>query len=247
MKKTFFLLAAAFCLSVMSVSPVAFAAEKGPQIANEPMWDTAPPPANYDPALKKVLDTKAPKDKRASALANPIIVIDPGHGGSDPGAIGNNLQEKNITLDIALKSRAYLLANYPVTVYMTRSSDTTVSLENRVALANNVGADFFVSMHINSYTDPAASGLETYHYYGSVNGTRLATDIYNKLKNSYSVLRGVKEAGFYVLKYTNMPASLGETGFITNPTDAANLANSNFRQTLATQYAQGMHVYWWGF
>lgn len=251
MKKMQWFVAAIMCTSLLS-APQVFAKkgkEKEPEIANEAMWDSEPAPDNYDPNLKEEAAQKARGQgaESASDVANPIIVVDPGHGGSDPGAEGNGLQEKNITLDIASRSKNYIVANYPATVYMTRTSDTYVSLQDRTSYANSKGADFFVSMHINAADATSANGLETYYYYGSVNGNSLATDTYNKLKASYSIYRGVKEAGFYVLKYTNMPASLGETGFISNSTDAGNLATSSFRQNLATQYSQGMHYYWWGF
>ncbi|MBM7703882.1 N-acetylmuramoyl-L-alanine amidase family protein [Metabacillus iocasae] len=250
MKKSKMFVASMFCVSLLcgATTTMAEKKESGPVIADEPMWNVAPPPTNYNPILKEQLDKENAQDKNTFRVAaNPIIVLDPGHGGTDPGAVGNGIKEKDIVLDIAKRSRDYLIANYPATVYMTRSTDTTVSLESRTAYANSVGANFFVSMHINSYSTSTPNGLETYHYYGSTNGSRLATSTYNKLKSSYSTLRGVKEAGFYVLKYTNMPATLGETGFISNATDAANLATTTFRQNLATQYAQGMHEYWWGF
>lgn len=251
MKKTRKLFIALLCTSLLAVgSPVLAKGKDGPTIAPEANWDAEPAPENYDPELKEKLDKEAlgKADTEAEAeVANPIIVLDPGHGGSDPGAVGNGLRECDLTLDIANRAKNYMNANYPASVYMTRTSDSYVSLSDRTTYANNLGANFFVSMHINSYTSSTANGLETYYYTGSTNGQNLATSIYNKLKASYSTLRGVKEATFYVLKYTNMPASLGETGFISNPTDAANLGSSTFRQNLATQYANGMHVYWWGF
>ena len=174
-------------------------------------------------------------------------MLDPGHGGSDPGAVGYGLQEKDITLDIALRTRAYIWANYPMWVYMTRESDVYKSLSERTSFANSQYADLFVSMHINSYSTTAAIGLETYGYPGAADSISLATHAYEKLKPSFSVWRGVKTADYYVLKYTNMTAMLGETGFISNPTDAGNLAKDTFRQQLAVQYAQGMHTYWWGY
>ncbi|MCX7571100.1 N-acetylmuramoyl-L-alanine amidase [Tumebacillus sp. DT12] len=213
-------------------------------IAPEAMATEAPAPANYDANLK-ALNEKT--NSIGIEVANPIIVIDPGHGGTDSGAVGNGLYEKNLTLDIANRTTAYIRANYPATVYQTRTSDVTMSLDARTSFANSKGANFFVSQHINSYSTSTPNGLETYYYPGSTSGSSLATNIYNKLKASYTTLRGVKTAEFYVLKYTNMPASLGETGFISNPTDASKLGTTTFRQQLATQYAQGMHVYWWGY
>lgn len=214
------------------------------EIAPEALATEAQAPANYD-ANQKSLNEKF--NSIGIEVANPIIVIDPGHGGSDSGAAGNGLYEKNLTLDISNRTTAYIRANYPATVYQTRTTDVYVALDARTSFANSKGANFFVSQHINSYSTTSPSGLETYYYPGSTSGLNLATSIYNKLKSSYSVLRGVKSADFYVLHYTNMIASLGETGFISNPTDAANLNNATFRQNLATQYAQGMHVYWWGY
>jgi len=213
-------------------------------IAPEAMATEAPAPANYDANLK-ALNEKT--NSIGVEVATPIIVIDPGHGGTDSGAVGNGLYEKNLTLDIANRTTSYIRTYYPATVYQTRTSDVTMSLDARTTFANSKGANFFVSQHINSYSTTTPNGLETYHYPGSTSGYNLALNIYNKLKASYTTLRGVKSAEFYVLKYTNMPAALGETGFISNPTDASKLGSSTFRQQLATQYAQGMHVYWWGY
>ena len=247
MKMTRTLVAALVCTTMMAAP--AFAAKNttdATAIAPEAMATDAPAPANYDPTAKELADTEVIGGE-IGIEANPIIVLDPGHGGSDPGAVGNGLQEKNLTLDIANRARSYMAANYPATIYQTRTSDVYVSLDGRAAFANSRGANFFVSMHINSYSTSTPNGLETYHYPGSTNGSRLATDIYNKLKPSFTGLRGVKSAEFYVLKYTNMPAALGETGFISNPTDASKLGSATFRQQLAQQYAAGMHLYWWGY
>ncbi|CAJ1003583.1 MULTISPECIES: N-acetylmuramoyl-L-alanine amidase [Bacillales] len=238
------MLAVTLIVSSLAAAAPAFAER---EIANEPAWDSEPAPRNFDPKKREEADKRVFDKESIRMAANPIIVIDPGHGGDDPGATGNGLKEKDLTLDIALRTRNYIVANYPATVYMTRSSDTTVSLSSRTSFANARNADFFVSMHINSATNTSANGIETYAYPGSVNGKRLATETYNQLKSSFSSHRGVKEYAYYVLTYTNMPATLGETGFISNASDASKLAQSSFRQTLATQYANGMHRYWWGF
>jgi N-acetylmuramoyl-L-alanine amidase len=219
-------------------------ATSGATVANEPMASSAPAPAGFDPAQKK---SAVHSTESIGIEANPVIVLDPGHGGSDPGGVGNGLQEKDLTLDIANRTKSYMNANYPASVYMTRTSDVYVSLDGRTTYANNLGASFFTSMHINSFSDASPNGLETYYYPGAADGQSLATNIYNKLKGSYSTLRGIKSADFYVLHYTYMAAALGETGFISNATDAANLKSATFKQNLAVQYAQGMHVYWWGY
>lgn len=243
MKMAKTLVAALVCTTILS-TPALAAKDNGQAlnaIAPEGLSTSEPAPANFDPSLKKANEAIIMPE------ANPIIVLDPGHGGSDPGAVGNGIRESDVVLDIATRSKNYIVANYPATVYMTRTADTTLTLGDRTTYANSKGANFFVSFHINSYTTSSPNGLETYYYPGSTNGQKLATDLYNKLKAHYSTLRGVKSADFYVLRNTNMPASLGETGFISNATDATNLKSSTFKQNLAVAYSQGMHVYWWGF
>lgn len=247
MKMTRTLVAALVCTTMMAAPAIAAKSTSTAPIASEAMATDAPAPANFDPAAKAAADSNVFGAESIGIEANPIIVLDPGHGGTDPGGVGNGLQEKNLTLDIANRAKSYMVTNYPASVYQTRTTDATVSLDSRTTYANNLGANFFVSVHINAFSDSTANGLETWYYPGSTNGLNLATDIYNKLKASYSTLRGVKSADYYVLHYTNMPAALGETGFISNPTDASKLNTTTFRQTLAQQYAQGMHVYWWGY
>lgn len=214
------------------------------EIAPEAMGDAAPAPANYDPTLKAQNDASG---NISVDVANPIVVLDPGHGGTDPGAVGNGLREADLTLDIANRTYSYMTTNYPATVYRTRTADTTVSLDARTSYANSKGANFFTSMHINSYSSSTANGVETYSYPGSTSGASLASKVHAKYAGYFSSNRGLKTAEFYVLKYTNMPAILGETGFISNPTDAGKLATTTFRQNLAVAYSQGMHVYWWGY
>jgi N-acetylmuramoyl-L-alanine amidase len=245
--KKFRALALALTATAVLATP-AIAAKGTTSIAPQALSTDAPAPADFDPAQKAAVSASNQEKMNAIGIeANPIIVLDPGHGGTDPGAVGNGLQEKVMNLDIATRSKNYMAANYPATIYMTRTTDTTVSLSSRTTYANNVGASFFVSFHCNSYSTSTPNGLETYYYPGASDGQSLATNIYNKLAPSFSTLRGVKSADFYVLHYTYMAAALGETGFISNPTDASKLASSTFRQTLAQQYAAGMHVYWWGY
>lgn len=243
--------ALALALTATAVLATPALAAKGPvmtTIAPEALSTDAAAPAGFDPAQKTA--SSAANQLKMNSIgieSNPIIVLDPGHGGTDPGAVGNGLQEKDLNLDIATRSKNYMVTNYPASIYMTRTTDATVSLDSRTTYANNLGASFFVSFHCNSYSTSTPNGLETYYYPGAADGQALATDIYNKLAASYSTLRGVKSADYYVLHYTYMAAALGETGFVSNPTDAANLSSSTFRQQLAQQYAAGMHVYWWGY
>lgn len=185
----------------------------------------------------------APRSAGAETVGKKIC-IDPGHGGSDPGAVGNGLNEKDVNLDVALRLRD-LLVQDGAEVVMTRTSDVYVSLEKRVAIANNHACDIFISIHTNSASDSSANGTETYRYYGSASGYNLAFPIQGELVSHLGTKdRGVKEAGFYVLKYTKMPAVLIELAFISNPSDAQKLADPAVRQEAARAILHGVQRYY---
>ena len=144
------------------------------------------------------------------------ICLDPGHGGSDPGATGSYYTEKAANLDVGLKAQEFILQIPNVTsVGMTRSTDVDVSLEARVNYANSNAFDRFISIHQNAY-DGTAQGTETYCYtYGSSNSFNLRDSTHRELVAAYGYTdRGAKTANYYVLVYTNMPAILGEASFI---------------------------------
>ncbi len=172
-----------------------------------------------------------------------IVVIDPGHGGRDSGAVGiNGLREKDVVLDIG-KQVSTLLEQNGIKVIMTRSSDREVELEPRVQLAERVNANLFVSIHANAInmTRPDISGLETYYYH---NGLGLAKTIHNSILQKIGLPdRRVRQANFYVIKFTSMPAVLVEVGFVTGKDDASKLANPAYRSQMAQAIAQGILQY----
>jgi parallel beta-helix repeat protein len=172
-----------------------------------------------------------------------LVAIDPGHGGKDSGAIGiGGLRESDIVLPLALEI-ANSLQNLGIQVHLTRSDDRSLTLAERVQSAEQANADLFVSIHANSagIGRPDINGLETYHYPGSTKGAALAQAIHNRIVETVTVRnRGIKQANFLVLRKTSMPASLIETGFVTGQQDAANLANANYRNTMARAIAQGI-------
>ena len=147
------------------------------------------------------------------------IFINPGHGGRDPGACGNGLRESDVALAIGKRVEGYLRAvGYDVKLFQCGGVDG--DLWQICNTANAWHADLFVSIHCNSFNG-FARGTETFHYYGSTRGERLAEKIQAQIVNSLPVVnRGVKEAGFAVLFDTNAPAVLVETAFIDNPADA---------------------------
>jgi N-acetylmuramoyl-L-alanine amidase len=171
-----------------------------------------------------------------------VVVIDPGHGGKDPGAIGiGGLQEKKVVLSISLKL-AKRLKQQGMRVVMTRTNDRFISLKGRVALAKKVNANAFVSIHGNSLPqNSGVSGLETYHY---GRGYRLAQSIHRSILRRIQIRdRRIRRARFYVLRKTSMPAVLVEVGFVTSTRDSRKLTSASYRQRMADAIADGIIQY----
>ncbi|MDR3540936.1 MAG: N-acetylmuramoyl-L-alanine amidase [Desulfosporosinus sp.] len=195
-------------------------------------------------------------DPLATLLAGKTIAIDPGHGTPDTGAIGpSGTMEKDNTLAIALMLESDLKSD-GANVIMTRTTDSSPACANfttmndlqyRCDTANNAKADIFVSIHNNSFTNPAVSGTAT--YYSSDNpqsdkGQQLANNVQDELiKYLGTTDRGVNDTPFYVIKNTKMPAILTEAAFISNPDEEKKLASSNFRQNIATAILSGIEDY----
>ena len=172
------------------------------------------------------------------------VAIDPGHGGRDPGAVGiGGLQEKNVVFPVSLRV-AELLREAGVDVVMTRTSDVTLDLEPRTAIANSANATIFLSIHANaiSMSRPDVNGVETYYY--SAAGRQLASVIHaNVLPASGFGDRGVKQARFYVLRNTAMPAALLELGFVTGANDAPKLRDPAWQENISQAIARGLLQY----
>lgn len=172
-----------------------------------------------------------------------VVMIDPGHGGRDPGAVGiGGLREKDINFAIASRV-AQLLEQQGVQALMTRSDDRELDLDPRVRLAERANANLFVSIHANSISlsRPDVNGLETYYHQ---TGAGLARSIHNSILRSSNIRdRGVRQANFYVIRYTSMPAVLVETGFVTGREDVARFNNVAERDRMADAIAQGILDY----
>ncbi|MEH1098911.1 golvesin C-terminal-like domain-containing protein [Micromonospora sp. CPCC 205561] len=178
--------------------------------------------------------------------ALPKVYLDPGHGGTDPGAVGNGLQEKALTLDIALQLRSILLASWNVDIRMSRTTDITRSLAYRTDDANAWGADVFVSVHINS---GGGTGFESYRYPTADAATvNLHNAVHPRvvagMRSVGSITdRGLKTANFHVLRETNMPAILTENLFIDTLADANLLKRADLITATARGHAQGIAAY----
>ncbi|MEK4484104.1 N-acetylmuramoyl-L-alanine amidase [Psychrobacillus sp. FSL H8-0484] len=168
------------------------------------------------------------------------VFIDAGHGGTDSGAVGNGLQEKNLTLQIATRVKDILIAEYNnVSVLMSRTGDQTLTLTQRTNAANAWGADFLLSVHINS---GGGTGYEDYVYpgVGAPTTTYQNTIHAEILKLVNFTDRGKKQEDFHMLRVSNMPALLTENGFIDNANDAAKLKASSFIESLARGHVNGI-------
>ncbi|WP_144462656.1 N-acetylmuramoyl-L-alanine amidase [Bacillus pumilus] len=173
------------------------------------------------------------------------IMLDPGHGGHDPGAAENGLKEKDLVLKIAKKTKAILEKLYGATVKLTRSTDVYINLSQRARLANNWGADFFASIHINA---GGGTGFETFRFdklsAASSTGKQqkiVHDSIYNKIKGKIGDRdRGTKSKNLAVLRETKMPAILTENLFIDRKEDAALLKQDSFLNLLAEGHAEGI-------
>ncbi len=199
-----------------------------------------------------------------------VIVLDPGHGGTDTGTrnVSNSRPEKEFSLDWALRLKPLLVAQ-GWTVYMTRSNDTMVKLQDRVAFADSVKADVFLSLHFNSaYPETHELGLETYCIPSRgmpSNLTRGSPDVVsiplpNNLYDAENIQlgerlhrsilqvnghqdRGLRRARFLgVLKWQQRPAVLIEGGYLSNPTESRKIADPNYRQQLAVAVASALRL-----
>ncbi len=172
-----------------------------------------------------------------------IVVLDAGHGGYDNGASHKGTKEKDLNFKIIYTlMKDYFSSNAPDTkVYWTRTSDVFITLANRAAFASKVGADLFISLHMNSASNSSANGTEVY-YSPSNNGARfsgitsksMATMFKDNLVSNLGMKsRGVKSAGFYVIKRNTVPAVLIELGFLSGSSDYGKLTNPSFQANSA--------------
>ncbi len=173
-----------------------------------------------------------------------LIAIDPGHGGSDPGACASAAMEKNIVLQIAKKLETEL-KNQGFNTFMTRTTDTYDTPNRKAQKANNAGADIFISIHCNSAASVLAKGTETLAYDITGDSGKLAKMVQTQLiKASGLRCRGVKERkDLIVLNSTKMPAILVETAFISNKDERLLLLSDSFQEKTAEAIRKGVCKY----
>lgn len=190
------------------------------------------------------------KLKFSAGLKGKVVAIDPGHGGSDSGALGpSGLKEKDVTLAVAMRTKA-ILEKSGARVIMTRMTDKDVfgpnasnveELSARTAVANNAKADAFVSIHNDSFSSATASGTSSFYYEKTKYDGMLADCLQEQLLNAGGRNdRGANTANFYVIKRTVMPAALVELAFISNSEEERLLASPTFQQKMANAIVMGL-------
>lgn len=195
-----------------------------------------------------------------------VVVLDPGHGGADSGAICGAVVEKDLTLDVARRAKL-LLADSGFKTLLTRSDDRYLSLPSRAAVANREKHSLFVSIHFNDGERAAASGVETYFAPRQSNSSsgilawlgflqpaaeepllseseKLAGILQSALvTRTRAINRGTKTAQFYVIANVRHPAALVEGGFVSNPSDVTKLMTPDYRQEIAEAISEGVRQY----
>lgn len=175
------------------------------------------------------------------------IFVDAGHGGTDPGALGNGVVEQAVNLNVSRElARLLRQGGYEVMEYRTTRDENVLpnknaDLRNRAAMANQWGADYFISIHTNSSLNPAANGFEAYVYRLNSRAEELAQSIVNSVVSRLgSKDNGVRQANFAVLRRTRMPATLLELGYLSNPTEALNLNSPAWQRAVAQAIYEGI-------
>lgn len=177
------------------------------------------------------------------------LFLDSGHGGTDGGAVGVGLLEKNLTLEIAQGIATKLKDYEGIEVKMSRTKDESLTLRNRTDEANAWGADYFLSIHINSAENTAAKGYEDYIYNGNVSSKTIAfqnvlhDEIFKAIQHHGVEDRGKKRANFHVLRESNAPALLTENLFIRNAADADRLKDLRFKMDLIQGHVTGLEKF----
>jgi N-acetylmuramoyl-L-alanine amidase len=197
-----------------------------------------------EPPKKTIIQSVIPPKGTSGAGVGKTVVIDPGHGGTDYGAIRNDVNEKDINLNVSRKVRD-LLAKQGYLVHMTRDTDVYVSLEERVAFAEKYTPDIFISIHVNSSVKPEINGVETHYYHQE--SLSLAQSVHSALASAIQTTnRGLFKSKFYVINHTTMPAVLVEIGFLSNDTERAQLSAESRKQSTAKAIAEGVNNYFRG-
>ena len=194
-----------------------------------------------DSRVLKLQITEPKRIRPATKYPNRVVVLDAGHGGEDCGAIREDIDEKSITLDVAQRVKD-ILTQKGYRIEMTRETDKTVSLQERVEFTEEINPDIFISIHVNSSEKPEITGLETHYYHQE--SLSLAQTVHSSLASNIKTNnRGLFKSKFYVINHTTAPAILVEIGFLSNAGERADLISEKRKQATAKAIAEGVQNY----
>lgn len=186
-----------------------------------------------------------------SPVSQKVIVLDPGHGGYDPGKEGKSSDEKDINLSIALILQNYLEQGGAV-VFITRNDDKALGsskktdMKNRTSLADECEADIFISIHQNSFPSSSVKGAQVFYHNSSASGKLLAETIQEKLRtyvDSGNTRKAKANSDYYILRVTSIPAAIIECGFLSNPSEEKNLNTKEYQEKIAWAIYLGISEY----
>jgi len=205
---------------------------------------TIQPPVQTSAPVTKTTPEPTPT---SAPIKDPLVFIDAGHGGSDPGTSGFGLVEKDVTLDIAKRLNQSLI-NAQIKTYMVRTGDTFMDHKERIYMANDMKASLYISIHCDWYENSKYGGTQTFYTtakelkLGELTELQYAKNIHNQIINAIkSNDRGIVDRPtLAAVKYATMPSILVETGFLSNPTEAANLGTAEYRQKIADAMSSGI-------
>lgn len=192
----------------------------------------------------------------SNTRSDKVIVIDVGHGGTDPGKVSSNgIEEKDVNLQIALYLKDYLIAQ-DYTVYMTRETDCGLydknvskkkvsDLNNRIQFFKDKNASYVVSIHQNSYPDTTPHGAQTFYFTGSTEGKAFAETVQDSLLafDDTNTRQAKNSSTYYLLKNSHVPSIIIECGFLSNPEETMKLTDPNYQKELAYAICLGICRY----
>ncbi|WP_053220068.1 N-acetylmuramoyl-L-alanine amidase [Virgibacillus senegalensis] len=183
------------------------------------------------------------KSQTVKPLSGYTIILDAGHGGKDPGAIGiDGTYEKDLTLHTAANVAENLEAS-GANIILTRDKDSYISLENRIKISNRHNTDAFISLHYNSFPLPTASGISTY-YYTDGEDLDLAENIQAAISNHVDLKNnGTRQADYRVLKKNSDLSVLIELGYVSNPLELGKIQSQSYQDRVAAGISEGIQRY----
>lgn len=230
-------------LGLILVICVGLAVKGTPDYPAEEVQDAANQVEGRAGPSPQVQDTPPPVSEPPVAAKDFTVVLDAGHGGTDPGCVQGDILEKEIALAITMQLKEKL-ENNGFDVILTRDTDKAVSLSERVALTNQSGADCFISIHCNMWADDAAiRGLECY-FYRSEEGKELAGYIIEAVNSASITNNGAMEGNYMVVRDADIPAVLVETGYLSNPQECEALTTQEYQDVVAGAITEGIEMMW---